>query len=312
MNRSLRWQRFFIILFVSFVTIYASTDALYNHPQRYDNDALMVADIVEGRAPAPFAYRLLVPYILYTAGNTLAVHLAWYAVTLSIFYMLLWTWAARWNARPIAAVALAALVFQIMLATFHYGSYSTLEWILWLAGLLLITGKNRQPESSHLILYGLLIAVGTLNRETTGLLLGLSWVALYPRRIRLHIVYAFIAVVVYLGVRYGVGYLPRSYSFETILAINLGDTLPRVIILNSILAPLWLALLVRIRSMPDAPRRLALFVLPIYLLLFVRFTMWQEVRLLMPILIIGVAGLHDASLALSDTERSDAIQSRSD
>lgn len=99
------------------------------------------AEIVAGVIHAPFRYRPLTPTILVTMGNTVQAHALFHLVMLFVFFWLLWGWAERWRGNGALAVALATVALSVMWPTYYFSSYTITEWVLWLSGLMLLTGR---------------------------------------------------------------------------------------------------------------------------------------------------------------------------
>ena len=100
------------------------------------------ARIAAGIENAPFSYRILTPRLLVFFGNSWGVHALFQLVVLFCFMMLLWTWSARWGGNGPAAVGLASVALVLMWPTWYFSDYTSLEWVLWLAGLTLLTGRS--------------------------------------------------------------------------------------------------------------------------------------------------------------------------
>ena len=101
--------------------------------------------IVDGTEQAPFAYRLLAPALLVALGNTLQVHVIFYAVGLALFFILLDAWLARLRVQPMVMFAVV-MVLPVMFQAWWLASYTLVEWIFILCALHLLT-----PRSSSLV-----------------------------------------------------------------------------------------------------------------------------------------------------------------
>lgn len=139
------------------------------------------------------------------------------------------------------------------------------------------------------VAYGALVIVGTANREMTGLLLVLSWFALQPRRWRSALMYAALAGLTYATIQYSVGAVESPYTLALVWQEN---TTPRfltaAIIYNLLLLPLWAAGVACWRKTSQPLKRLILIVLAVYMPLWAALAIWQETRLLMPLVILFV------------------------
>lgn len=139
------------------------------------------------------------------------------------------------------------------------------------------------------VAYGALVIAGTANREMTGLLLVLSWFALQPRRWRSGLIYTALAGLVYATIQHSVGAVESPYTLALVWQEN---TTPRfltaAIVYNLLLLPLWVAGAILWPKTPQALKRLILIVLVVYMPLWAVLAIWQEVRLLMPLVILFV------------------------
>jgi len=121
----------------------------------------------------------------------------------------------------------------------------------------------------------------------TAVLVVLSWFVLMPHRWRLGVLYAALALLTYGTLYLSIGAKPSEYTPAFMLAWNLeGWRLEAFVMNGGMLAVLIGACLLGWRKSPILLRRLALVLLVIYLPLWAVFAAWQEVRLLMPLLIL--------------------------
>jgi hypothetical protein len=132
-----------------------------------------------------------------------------------------------------------------------------------------------------------LVVLAALNRETNALLIVLAWFAFFPRRWRAGLLYAALAAATYGALRLAIGDTPNVFTTAYVLESNLaGWRVQGAIVYGIMLLPLFLALVVGWRRADRLLRRLALVVLLPYMALFLALGAWQEVRLLMPVLIL--------------------------
>lgn len=243
-----------------------------------------VGEIVSGEYVAPFAYRLLTPALLVALGNTIQVVAAFHFVALFLFFALLWRWCERWGGNGLAGVALATVALTVMYPTYYFSVYTVTEWFLWLAGLHIALAN---PSRLATIGFALLVGLGAANRETTALLLIVSWVALQPRQWRQTALYAGVAGAVYGAVWLYVGPMENHYTMASVFLGNTrGWALRNLIIYGGLLLPLLAAGLWRWRLASRPLARLTVGVLVIYLPLWAALAAWQETRLLMPVVIL--------------------------
>lgn len=121
----------------------------------------------------------------------------------------------------------------------------------------------------------------------TAVLVVLSWFVLLPHRWRLGVLYAALALVTYGTLYLSIGAKPSEYTPAFMLAWNLeGWRLEAFAINGGMLALLIGACLLGWRGAHHLLRRLTIVLLAVYLPLWAVFAAWQEVRLLMPLLIL--------------------------
>lgn len=238
--------------------------------------------IVDGTASPPFLYRVLTPHILNQFNLTVTTLTVFHFITFTLFFALLVWWSRQWRVNEHATVMIAALTVIVMLPTYYFSAYAVVEWCLFTAGLIALKRNN-----THTLLYACLVICGTLNREMTGVLLLLAWFAWYPQRWRQTLGYGAVFVSVMIILRVSLG--GTQVLNESAWSGNLTDwRLTGAILYNGILAPLWLALAINYRVLSWQSGRLIVGVVAPYLVLFLTMAIWQEVRLLMPLLIVGV------------------------
>lgn len=137
--------------------------------------------------------------------------------------------------------------------------------------------------------FGALVIVGTANREMTGVLLVLSWFALQPRRWRSGLMFAALAGLTYATIQYSVGAVESPYTIALVWQEN---TTPRfltaAVVYNLLLLPLWAAGVACWSRTSKPLKRLSVIVLGVYMPLWAALAIWQETRLLMPIVILSI------------------------
>ena len=121
----------------------------------------------------------------------------------------------------------------------------------------------------------------------TAVLLVTSWWALRPRDWRAGLVYAAVALAVYGGIRLSVGDVPNGYTLESVFA---GNTQPwalrSFVVYGALLLPLAGAAVPHWRRAAAQHRRLVLVLTAVYLPLWLALAAWQEIRLLMPLIVL--------------------------
>lgn len=145
----------------------------------------------------------------------------------------------------------------------------------------------------------------------TGLLLVLAWFALQPRHWRAGLSYASLAGLVYATIQYGVGPVNNPYTLALVWQEN---TTPRfltaAIVYNLLLLPLWAAGAILWPNTPQPLKRLILIVLAVYMPLWAVLAIWQETRLLMPLVILFVPLLARLVVSPAALKRESPTQAR--
>lgn len=134
-----------------------------------------------------------------------------------------------------------------------------------------------------------LAALGALNREVTGLLIGLSLFAAYPRQWRYWLPIGAIIASIFIGLRVLIPAPPSMFSPAHVWQLN--RTPWRwygAIRAVGLIGPLFGLIGIALWQAPQRIQwRIAIVLIP-YLLLVLVFGVWQETRLLMPVLILGL------------------------
>lgn len=137
--------------------------------------------------------------------------------------------------------------------------------------------------------YAALVVVGTLNREMTGVLLVLIWIAIYPRRWRAHLLMLAALIGTYVALRFVIGdaavimTVRQTWEYNTARG-RLSSALLRL----GLYVPLLVIVVRQFRSAPAVLRRLLLVVVPVYLLTFIVAASWEETRLLLPLVLLAL------------------------
>lgn len=134
--------------------------------------------------------------------------------------------------------------------------------------------------------FAALLTLAALTRELTAIILWLTFMVLFPLQWRWSVLYAGILFAVLFGLRL---LIPADASIYTIgYTWELNTTAWRLrgaILYQGLLLPLWI-LLFHTASGKSAQRYG--FILCVYLCLITALGVWQEVRLLMPVFILGI------------------------
>lgn len=239
--------------------------------------------ILQGTASYPFVYRILTPNILKILGGSILSVVIFHLMMRGILLGLLYMWVDHWGGNALASVGLMTVVLSIMSYTWYESPYSLTEGVILLTGWLLLV-SNRLTHI-HYVSFAFLIILGMLNRETTGVVLFLSWLVLYGKRYHWTMIYLMLTVGVYLFLRLTI-HVPASFGLTEVLSWNLTPwRLKGAIGYNGVLVPLWFAVLLFARSIPLKYKRLLLISIP-YAGLFLSFGVWQEIRLLLPLVLL--------------------------
>ncbi len=271
--------------------------------------------ILGGTAEMPYQSRLLAPYLaslleklfkMILGGDTFWLGYACYdGIAIFLSLVALFAVLRLWFNQPASLLGtlIAALSMLVGFRDHYFQPWSLLEPAIFGAGLWLIAKKKFLP----LIV---LIAVGTLNRETTLLLVIASFLAWIPlpkfwkafqtcfvKEWRNSLILLLIWSALFGSLTWAYHDLPRTISLSQILTKNLD---PASLALTTrqlflFLGLFWIFVVLGFKHSPSFLKRMTLL-LPIYLLLLIPYAMWFEVRLLMtiyPILIpLGIAYLY--------------------
>lgn len=258
--------------------------------------------ILSGTAEMPYQSRLLAPYLaalfeklfkIILGGDTFWLGYACYDI-LAIFLSLSTLFAVLrlWFDRPISLIGtlIAALSMLVGFRDHYFQPWSLLEPAILAAGLWLIAKKKFLPLA-------FLIAIGTLNRETTLLLVFASFLVWMPlpkfwqafqksfgKQWQKSLILLLIWCIVFGTLAWIYRDLPRTISLSQILDKNLEPANLRLTIHQWILfgGVFWIFAILGFKQSPPFIKRMALL-LPIYLMMLLPYALWFEVRLLMTI-----------------------------
>jgi hypothetical protein len=273
------------------------------------------ARIIDGTAPAPYRYRVLVPFATEGLTRALTVRLPpeksfelAYALYdfLAVFFLLamLFWWSRTWFTREQALVGVlfVAATMPIALQNHYFQPWSLLEPPLVTAALLAMHRRR------YWLVAGVSV-LAALNKETA-ILIPLAFLLTMdpagptstPRlpEWRPIVLLAGLLIAwagVFGGLRYGLGHSSLVSRIPGIFERNL---LPANLMLTAVhaslfLGGLWIFAVAGIRHAPPFIRRVAPIV-PIYLLFVAVWGVWYEVRVLMslyPVLVpLGLSFLY--------------------
>ncbi len=287
----MRRNTIFIVLILLVFGIYAAwLNWIITQPGCVDVCASLYRGILNGTAVSPYRYRVLSIFLMSVIGkqpqSDAAIAIAYAITHLVVMPCVIFAYYAalrRWLS-PLAAIfgiVIYVLYLPVMYRIYSIGVYSSVE-----LGLLALALWWRRPG----LIYGLLIILATLNRET-GVLLVLAFAAIHfprwrERRIQVWtIVYGGLWAAVYVGLRLWRGPAPELESLAVLLDKNLHSwMLPEAISNHFYFLPLYLSVFLMWRKLSPELRRLIIFVVVPYLALTAIFGGWNEVRLLMPVM----------------------------
>ena len=220
-------------------------------------------------------------------GYTLA-----HFVVFPVMMLAVYAWFRRWLSQQqaiLGALIITALM-PVMLRVWGTSLGAPLEVIFLCAGLILL---DQQPLG-FTSAFTLLIAVSALNRETA-VLLPLAYATTQLARWRTPgywlrgVLFGGVWAVVFIGLRLTLGSAPDDVPIAEAWRWNTSGTWHTVeaVFKNLFFLPIWLLYLNQLRAAPPFLKRLVPVAL-VYLGLFLLFAFWNEVRLLLPLLILAL------------------------
>ena len=298
-----RQSRFFSILFILSISAVIATN-LYNIAIfRWTPDAAsqLYQSLINHSAEAPMRYRILVPYIIQTIGsiipgnpkdNFLFSYFLYYQISIAFTLFSLYGFLRFWYSRKLAFTGLLITAVSLLAAygDGYFQPWSILEIGLFTVGLMAIY-KDKS------VLLAVIILITSLNRET-GVVLCLAYLLVHisPRRPYLKgryilwgLGYFAIWAAVFVGLRLWLGIIPQL-SLAEIIQRNLS---PSALVLAAVnltlfLGALWILVYHGYKTSPVFIRS-TWRVVPVYLVFFLIFGIWQEIRLLSTLYPILVA-----------------------
>lgn len=265
--------------------------------------------IVAGTAPAPYRYRILVPFaaevfirplsgVLGTESAFALVYALYEFFAIGYLLSTLFVWLRSWFSRDQALIGVlfAAGTMPIALQDHQFQPWSLLEAGLFSAALLAIHNKR------HGVL-GAIVVLASLNRETA-LFIPLALLmssldtskssptrrAVEWRAVGFSVLLVLVWAVIFLALRYCLGSAPADKTLSEIFAFNTtAEHLSRTVVNGTLfLGGYWILSVRGIRNAPDFVRRVA-FTIPLYLIVIAIWGVWYEVRLFMPLYPILIA-----------------------
>lgn len=259
--------------------------------------------ILNGSAPSPYLYRVLIPYtadlFIRAAHHILPMRFAFAGVYMlfdfagiSLILVTLYFYLTHWFTWELSLLG-ALFCAAVMGVTSHEHYYQ--PWSFWEAGfftlsLLFILQKRT-------LWLGLLVAAASLNRETALFIPVLflattqDFIGILRGKVRpdwknaaRFAAYLAIWIVIFFGLRLLRGNAAHVETLKEILDANLDPGTVWKIILNIVLfqGVFWIFAALGFRPAPAFVRR-TLWIIPPYLILLTIWSYWLEVRLLMPL-----------------------------
>lgn len=258
--------------------------------------------ILQGSAPEPYRFRLLIPFLAHVLSRIFEVEsllaaldsfpqanshvfafliINWITITLVIFVGTELTKGLGQGANLSSALLISGFL-NVGLYNHGYQPWSLLELLCWAALLLMI-------RNSKDFWLPVLSVLAVANRET-GLLIPLAYlVILYCQNkfiSRYQILNGFlsfaIVVSIYVGIRNLVGSAPSVITIEQTLFVNLSTPFFALFVMNLFMM-LAVPLLLALKSTPNSEEKSWLAGFMLYIPLFLIFGIWAEVRLIFPL-----------------------------
>jgi len=247
--------------------------------------------ILAGTHMTPWSQRVLLPYALDVFASdawSVIYGMAFLSVvTMVAALMATFTWMRANGISARRAFIGVGVVLYLLPAWYMSNNgiaYNQLE-IVFIVAALFAARRGRHGVIAALIV------LGTFNRETTGLYI-VAACALATRNGKLTLAWGALFVGAYLLVRTlfpGAG--SWQYGIGQWLDQIKPEQFPTVLMYHALFVPLWIGTAVRVKHLPSGIKRIT-WLLPLNLVLFFTFSMWVEVRLLMPaVLLVALPAL---------------------
>ena len=246
---------------------------------------------IAGEYLSPHQYRVLAPFLVQAVFNPqtdTAIRTGYvlaHAVALPAMLAAMYLYWRRWvsDVAALAGVLFIAAYSPLMFAIYGLSLNNPLEVILLCAGLLwLLSGRDG-------IVFAVIVAIGTLNRETA-LILPMAYVCLRwrdTRRLPLFLRaggYFLTWAAVFVGVRLIIGHVPDQITVADVFKANTSSPwhMTNAAINLGVTIPVWILAALGVRGADARLGAVALAGLP-YAALFAVFGLWNETRLLLPL-----------------------------
>lgn len=280
-----RIQVLHVLFWMAFAALLTPLHFLLMPYFRKEEGLIYHYNILEGTVLSPFAQRVLLPRLvdMFTGD-------AW-GVVYAMSFLSVFTLAAAhvgvfaWmRVNGVSARRAFVGVFAVLyLLPIWYNSYIGIAYPQTEV-VLIILALFAMRSRWHVAL-AVLVVIGTLNRETTGVYI-VALYAMVARNLKGITAYTLLFGATYAILKvaapgvgmwgYGFGQLARQLETEQ---------LQMVLFYQLVFAPLWIMLIVRARRAPPLLARVS-WLLPVNVVLFLIFGNWTEVRLLMPAILV--------------------------
>lgn len=236
-----------------------------------------------GHMDAPFAYRILVPFLVELSGLPVLVG---YGLIVFVSCAVLFITLDKIGG-PLAIVPIAVLLPIMYQREFFYsGTVSIVEAACWAGVLLWLRSYQRYRLP---IIFGI-VAIATLNRET-GIMLAYVYFAV-TKDVRGAIEMGMLSLLIVLGLRIAIEPARDFYTPALVWQANTTtDMASQAIIPHAVMLMFWLPALLKIKQWPSDLRAVAIYCLPAYLFAVAAFGVWGEVRLLLPAFVVLSPGI---------------------
>ena len=247
--------------------------------------------ILDHSTPPPDRYRFLVPMMVDVPIRMLSqsmsrndafdrTYAVFYVLALPAFLASLFAYLRVWfSTEPaLVGVLFVAATLPIAMRPNEYAPYSFLEPTFVSLSLLCILRDRR-------LLLALLVAAAALNRET-GVFLVLLYAAARPlntQRLITTSAYAAIWVAVFIGVRLYAGEAGTYWTVAKVFRSNLSQLRLTIFNVAALFGVFWWFAAAGFRAAPPFVRRVAI-VIPAYVAVIAVWSIWWEVRLLLPLI----------------------------
>lgn len=251
---------------------------------------------LNGTISSPFRYRIFADFIVGLFSNPsndiqiITTSSLLHALGFAVMFVSLYHWLQCFASRSMALVGvfLLAIYIQLMLYVWANSLCNVFEVIFLCLALIVIYKAPARWELG----YGVLIVIATLNRETA-ILLPIIFALVYISRVKSGwfwvrlLTFFGLWAFVFIALRLILGIAPEGITVSEIWALNTGGGwwTEEAIIKNAFFIPVWIGALGGLRRSPRFVQMAFIAVLP-YLVLFLIYGVWNEVRLLLPVLVL--------------------------